>query len=124
MDQDKTNEASNPPSTAPACGSYPAADCSVRFVLMGLNTWSVWIEIRPLFATEEDARKEEAEYRRYFRKPKNADYNGWKDFCVVKRTTTEKVCAQNIAVSGGLPATGKTYTGRAGSQLKGNDNGK
>ena len=81
-----------------ACGVYPASDCSVRFILMGLNTFSVWIAIRPFFATEADARKEEAEYRKFFHKPANADHNGWKDFCVVKRTTTEEVCTQNHTV--------------------------
>lgn len=92
-------------SGAAACGQYPASGCSVRFILMGLNTISVWIAIRPFFATEADARKEEARYRKFFCKPANADHNGWKDFCVVKRTTTEEVCTQNPG--GQIPPTRK-----------------
>lgn len=95
MEKDQEKMASENHGDAATCGPSPGPGCSVRFILMGLNTFSVRIAIRPFFATEADARKEEARYRKFFCKPANADHNGWKDFCVVKRTTTEEVCTQN-----------------------------
>lgn len=109
------------------CGALPSVpsptDCSVRYVLKGLNSWSVWLEIRPLFATEEDARKEEAEYRKVFQKLKHESDNGWKNFCVVKRTTTEEVCTQNPSHHDGA-ATAPSVDGVVQIPNKENENGR
>jgi len=83
-----------PKESPTSCEASSALDCSVRYILKGLNTFSVWISIRPFFATPEEAVREEADYRKtYMGKKKYGD--GWKDFCVVKQTTTEEFHTQN-----------------------------
>lgn len=95
------------PKASPAtCGASSALDCSVLYILKGLNTFSVWISIRPFFATPEEAVREEADYRKiYIGKKKYGD--GWKDFCVVKRTTTEEFHTQNPNFQGTTHETTK-----------------
>ena len=104
--------ASGESSQAPTRAPYAPLDCSVRYILKGLNTFSVWVSIRPFFATPEEAVREEADYRKtYMGKKKYGD--GWKDFCVVKQTTTEEFHTPNPKVRDGAP--------QADNQSGGND---